>query len=92
MTYIDVAWRHGNSYDPVRLVRELDERGMETRKLEFFPDGRVGYASRSGSNFSTRLGDKPIPPLHQVNEDPEFSGVSMDETEFERLWRKHAKK
>jgi hypothetical protein len=90
-SYIDVAWRHGNSYDPIRLVSEIDGRRNETRKLEFFRDGRVGYASRSSSNFSTRLGDQPIPPLDQLNEDPEFAGVLMEEKEFQRLWQKHAR-
>lgn len=40
MKYIDVAWRHDFADEPVRLVSELDELRFETRKLEFFRDGR----------------------------------------------------
>ena len=42
MHYIDTAWKHSFPKEPVRIVSELDANRWETRKLEFYADGRVG--------------------------------------------------
>lgn len=75
--------------DPTRLVSELDERRMETRKLEFFEDGRVGYATTDHNAHGTELGLPPVPPLAEINADPEFVGTNITAVEFEALWFKH---
>jgi len=91
MEFIDVRWRHNIATEPIRLVSELDDERYETRKLEFFSDGRVGYASSDSSLYGTLLGDVPVPPLAEINSDPEFSGAIISAGEFETLWKQHAK-
>src|SRR6185503_15028408 len=44
-SYIRVRWQHGHADEPVDLWSELDAARLETRKLEIFRDGRIGYAS-----------------------------------------------
>ena len=90
MEYIDVQWEHSAADEPVRLVSELDENRAEVRKLEFFADGRVGFASLSASLGGTVLGEGAVPSLVEINADPQFAGRSMEAAEFEELWTLHA--
>ncbi len=91
MEYIDVEWLHQNAGDPVRLVSELDGSRHETRKLEFFLDGRVGYASQRCNSPGTELGEAvPFPALSEINQSPEFRGVTISSQDFERLWAANA--
>ena len=90
MEYIDVIWRHELPSEPVRLVSELDGARFETRKLEFFRDGTVGFASTGAATGSTNLGLVPVPGLAEINADPEFDGTAMTPEEFEVLWLLHA--
>ena len=89
MKYIDVAWRHDFVDEPVRLVSELDELRFETRKLEFFRDGRVGFAYADIEMLDTRLGYLQCPPVDEINADPQFHVVELSAQEFERLWARY---
>lgn len=63
MEYIDVQWLHEDAGFPVRMISELDDERWETRKLEFYADGRVGMADRSLELLGTRLGLAPSEPF-----------------------------
>ncbi len=89
MEYISVIWKHNHRDEPVRLVSELDGERFEIRKLEFFLDGSVGFASKEGESASTRLGEVTVPPLSEINEDLEFEGVAITKNEFDELWLVH---
>jgi hypothetical protein len=91
MEFIDVTWRHKTESDPIRLVSELDEQRYEKRKLEFFADGRVGFASSASSSEGTMLGVEPVPPLSEINSDVQFSGSNISSADFEALWGRHAR-
>jgi len=86
MKYIDVRWLHENELDPIRLVSELDAENFEARKLEFFRDGSVGYASESGASRGVELGVAPVPSLEEINHDEEFQGIEISKFDFEKLW------
>ena len=90
MSYIDVQWFHNFESEPIRLVSELNEDRLETRKLEFFRDGKVGFASASSSSSGTDLGLMDVPMLAEINLDPQFRGVEISANEFEVLWEKYA--
>ncbi len=90
MKYIDVVWIHEDTDFPFRLVSELDDERFEVRKLEFFRNGRVGYAWADGSTPNTELGYVAVPSLEEINLELEFEGVEISKTEFEVLWVKHA--
>ena len=89
MPYIDVAWRHDDPGDPIRLVSELNDQRYETRKLEFFRDGRVEYASARVSRGTKGIGAVPVPSLDEINADPQFHGVPIESAEFEALWERY---
>ncbi len=87
MDYVDVIWQHGNLEDPIRLVSELDDSRYEVRKLEFYLNGQVGFATETESHLDARLGELPVPPLAEINADPQFRGERISSHEFEMLWQ-----
>lgn len=89
--YIDVLWKHQFDEDPVRLVSELDADRSELRKLEFFRDGTVDAADGGRETPRTRLGIGAVPPLDEINQDPQFEGSAITEDEFEAMWLEHAR-
>ena len=54
MEYIMVKWLHSHPDEPVLLYSELDKDRWETRKVEVFADGRIGFASATEATPSTR--------------------------------------
>lgn len=89
MKYIDVVWIHESEPEPVRLVSELHADRFETRKIEFFRNGQVGYASANGSTLGTDLGSIAVPPLEEINLESQFHGIEISSNEFELLWGAH---
>jgi hypothetical protein len=90
MHYIDITYTRPHPEEPVRLVSELDADRWETRKLEFYADGRVGWASADASHLDSTLNEVQVPALAAINADPQFAAVAIDEVEFEALWHQHA--
>ena len=88
MKYFKVRWIHQHSDEPVWLYSELDEDGLEIRKVEIFADGSQGFASPSESKGSTALGIIQVPPLEVILRDPEFEGTEITKREFEEVWTK----
>ncbi|WP_289032165.1 hypothetical protein [uncultured Paraglaciecola sp.] len=89
MRYIDVEWKHDCKDEPTRLVSEIGPDNYETRKLEFFPDGSVGYAFESKESLNTRLGIDVVPPLKEINSLEEFQGKTISKKQFELLWQEY---
>ena len=89
MQYIDVQWLHTSPDEPVRLVSELGPDRYETRKLEFWRDGRVGFASETDASEGTRLGEVPVPDISEINAEEEFVANEIDASSFEALWTRY---
>jgi hypothetical protein len=88
MKYIKVFWRHTHPDEPTLLYSELDDARWETRKVEIFRNGKIGYASRTASGGSTGLGIIPVPQLSTIASDPEFEPAEITQEEFEGVWRR----
>lgn len=90
MRYVDVNWIHDHPDEPIRLVFEVNAQHAESRKLELFSDGHVEYASETHkSGGSVMLSTEPMPPIEEINSDPQFRARMITESEFETLWRAH---
>lgn len=81
-----VVWHHEFDDEPVLLISEVTD-DWETRKLEIFRDGRVQYAGPDGQTGDTGLGLVPMPSIEEINQDSEFTAVSIAEEDFERQWQ-----
>ena len=90
-SYLRVRWLHDQRDEPVELWSELDAERYEIRKVEFWLDGRVGFASLEQSSGSTMLGTLPIPALSEIAADPEFAPEQISKREFENCWQAHAR-
>jgi hypothetical protein len=88
MQYLRVQWLHSFPHDPVEIYSEIDDDGWETRKVEIFPDGSMGYASATDATPSTALGDEPLPPLEEIAADPQFRPERIGKDQFEIVWAK----
>jgi hypothetical protein len=87
-TYLYSKWKNSDPEDPVELYSELDPARWETRKVEIFRDGRMGYASQTQSAGDTRLAIVPIPSLGEIASQVEFEVKTIDGREFESVWKR----
>ena len=85
-TYLRVTWLHSSPDDPVDLWSELDVDRDETRKVEIWADGRVGYASADHECCGTRLGEGPLPSFDEIAANPEFEPEVITQSQFEDCW------
>jgi len=91
MRYLKVLWIHDEPTEPVEMYVETDSDGWETRKVEVFRDGTLGFASAAESSNTTVLGEQPVPSIEEIAEDPQFRPVGITKDEFEHVWaRRHA--
>jgi hypothetical protein len=88
MKYIRVKWNHNNPDEPVWLFSEVDEEGIEKRKLECFKNGYCDFATPAESSGTTKLNTSRLPELNVLARDPEFEPVEISPEEFEDVWTK----
>jgi hypothetical protein len=86
MEYILVKWIQLFTDEPVLLYCELDESRYETRKVEVFRNGKMGFASEDEEFGSTRLGIDPVPEISEIEKDLEFEPKEISKEEFEKIW------
>ena len=91
MKYIRVAWRHQHAEQPIILYHELNAQRWETRKIEVFRNGHIGYASAESESGGTGLSTEPLPELSEIAKDSQFEPAEITPEEFESIWsqRKH---
>jgi hypothetical protein len=86
MKYVKVHWTHNDSTVPVWLYSELDDERWETRKIEVYSDGSLGFASDSEEVGGSSLGTERFPSFGEIAEDPQFIPSEIESAEFEELW------
>ena len=88
-TYLYAKWKTAPADSPAEFYSELDPARWETRKVEVFPDGRMGYASAArSSNNGTRLSIIPLPPIEEIARQIEFDVRQASADEFEAAWKR----
>jgi hypothetical protein len=83
MRYQKVEWHHEFQDEPVLLYTEIDDRGMETRKVDIYRDGRWDYADATRSMRTTQLSIEPMPSIQEIAAQSEFSAIEIGAEEFE---------
>ncbi|MFD9057065.1 DUF6881 domain-containing protein [Streptomyces albidoflavus] len=86
MRYVKVAWVHDFADDPVLYLGELGDDGYETRKVQFYRDGRSEWADESFETATVGLSEISFPPLEEISSQPEFTAQVITPEEFERAW------
>lgn len=86
MEYIKVKWLHQFEDEPILLLSELDNQRFEVRKMEFYADGRIGFASGEISAGQTMLGEVAMPSAAEISSDTAFLVEELSADEFDSLW------
>lgn len=81
-----VEWIHEFEDDPVLYLSELGEDGYETRKVQFYRDGRSEWASETFETATAGLSEIPFASLDEISRNPEFVAEEITAAEFERAW------
>ncbi|MFF7332739.1 DUF6881 domain-containing protein [Streptomyces sp. NPDC008150] len=86
MRYLKVVWHHNSPDDPVTIWSEIGEDGYESRKVEKFADGRLGYADTDRAKEGSELGEFPIPDPNVIAQQREFTPEIITAKAFEKKW------
>ena len=82
-----MVWHHEFADEPVLLYSEIDDAGVEIRKVEVYRDGRRDYADSSRSTGTTQLSETAMPSIEEIASQAEFSPSAIEPGEFEDTWQ-----
>jgi len=88
-SYIRCRWKHDFQAEPIDIWSEITNEGYEERKLEYFRDGTIGYASSEKTTKATTgtiLADQKLPSIDESANDPEFELEQVTKADFEARW------
>jgi hypothetical protein len=88
MRYWKIYWHHDSPDEPVAIYSEIDPDDYESRRVEEFRNGRVGWADKKGEHGGTSLAYIKFEDIEAVREQPEFSAFAISEGEFEGAWQR----
>jgi hypothetical protein len=91
-TYIYSKWKNSPAGSPIEFYSELDGARFETRKVEVFSNGKLGYASKIKVTDGTRLGITAVPSVSEIRSQPEFEVKEISKQIFETKWQEATKK
>ena len=77
--YLQIKWIHSNPHEPVEFYYELENAHTVSRSIQVFLDGSSVY-NHYGLNEAT------IPPLDEINLDPQLCGSEITDEEFTTAW------
>lgn len=90
MEYYKIQWIHNFEDEPVLIFSEVGEDKYETRKVEIYKNGKIGYAFENLEFNGAGLSEKPFPPLNELNGKDEYEEILTSEIsigEFEAIWQ-----
>ncbi|WP_444888283.1 DUF6881 domain-containing protein [Microbulbifer sp. JMSA008] len=90
--YIYSKWHNSPSDYPVEFYSELNSDRFETRKVEVFKDGSLGFASPKASSKTTKLGIAAVPPFAEIANQTEFDIKTITPQQFEAKWKEATEK
>jgi len=89
MKYYKIQWIHLFNDEPITIYSEVDKDMYETRKIEIYKDGKIGYAYEKIEFQGAGLSETPFPPLQELNGKDEHEELITSEItagEFEDIW------
>lgn len=84
--HLKVIWHHDFTDEPVEILSEIGEDRYEVRKVEVYRESRLDWADESRCTPNIMLGEVPVPPLEEINEQEEFTAAVISAEEFEQAW------
>lgn len=89
MEYMKCEWLHDEADYPILFYSEMSDERYEVRKIEFYRDGRYGYAYEDVEVRGAGLSEVPVPTITEIAEDEleHFVPVAISKEEFEKVWK-----
>lgn len=88
MRYWKVYWHHDFPDEPIAIYSEIGTDDYESRRVEEFRNGRVGWADKDREHGGTSLTHVKFENIEDVRAQPEFSAFVIAEGEFEGAWQR----
>jgi|SRR5882724_3537299 len=87
-SYFHGIWVGAPEDEPVEWFDELDALRWSIRCVRKFADGSVKAYSYAAPDWRYKMPDQPLPPLEEINKNPDFLGKEITNAEFEIVWEK----
>jgi hypothetical protein len=86
-----VSWFHGvwvsaADDEPVDWYDELDAQRWSIRWVRKYRDGSLKAYSYASPNWRSEMPERPIPPVEEINENPDFLARQISRDEFQANW------
>jgi hypothetical protein len=88
MTYVFSKSLDNAPKDPLEYYVEFDALRNEIRKVEVYPDGRIGYATQEKNTPGTELGLLHAPPFSEILKIEGLDSRQITAQEFQVMWQK----
>lgn len=69
-----------------RSPSEIDDDGWETRRVQYYRDGRCEWTDGSNETASIGLSNQPYLSVDEISRQSEFDAAVIGREEFEKAW------
>lgn len=89
MRYFRTIWSNPGKRFPFESYSQVNDLGIEDMRIEFWPDGHVGYARAEGNLElgGTFLAEGLFPEDYKPSNNGGVIEELVDEKEFNRFWQ-----
>jgi len=91
VTWFHGVWVSAPDDELVEWYDELDALRWSIRCVRKFRDGSFKAYSYSSPDWRCEMPDQPLPPLEEINENPDFVAREISKEEFEVAWERAAR-
>ena len=87
-SWVHGVWASAPEDEPVEWFDELDALRWSIRCARRFRDGSLKAYSYASPDWRHAMSDQPIPPIEEINENPDFLAREISREEFEVVWER----
>jgi hypothetical protein len=86
-SFVSVEWRAAGPGQPQTYLDEIDDKRWSVRCIRIFADGTNHAFHGTSYKWRDQMPEAPIPPLAEINVDPQFVARRISKQEFEKIWK-----
>jgi hypothetical protein len=86
VTYVHVTWSAPGAGQPHTYIDEIDGERRSIRCIREFADGSIQAFSRTSTDWKDLMPEAALPPLDEINFDPQFKAHNISKKIFKEVW------